>query len=86
MVNSPALNVVVRNKEKILFNGQAQAVSSVNDKGPFDILNQHENFIALVKNKIVVHVNSTEKKEFQIQNGIIRACNDKISVYANFEA
>lgn len=86
MTNSSMLTVVVRNKENILFNGHAQAISSFNDKGPFDILSQHENFIALVKNKIVVHINSKEEKEFQIQNGIIRAYNDKIFVYANFES
>jgi len=86
MINVPSLAVVVRNKEKILFDGQAQALSSVNDKGPFDILVQHENFIALIKNNVVIHITPKEKKEIQIENGIVRAYNDKIFVYVNFKS
>jgi F0F1-type ATP synthase epsilon subunit len=86
MINVPSLTIVVRNKEKILFDGQAQAFSSVNDRGPFDILVQHENFITLIKNEIVIHITPKEKKEIQIENGIARAYNDKISVYVNFKS
>jgi F0F1-type ATP synthase epsilon subunit len=86
MVNSSSLTVVIKNKEKVLFTGQAQAISSVNDKGPFDVLCQHENFIALIKKKIVIHVTLQEEKEIQIENGIIRVYGDKVFAYVNFES
>jgi F0F1-type ATP synthase epsilon subunit len=85
MANTPSLTVIVRNRENILFNGQAQAISSVNEKGPFDVLAQHENFITLIKKKIVVHISSKENREFQIENGIAKVLNDKIFVYINFK-
>jgi F0F1-type ATP synthase epsilon subunit len=84
MRNYPNLLVVVRNKEKLLFSGKAQAVSSINVKGPFDVLSQHENFISLIKDKVIIHITPTEQQEIKIENGIIRVFNDKIFVYVNF--
>jgi F0F1-type ATP synthase epsilon subunit len=84
MANSPGIIVIIRSKEKVLFSGQAQAISSVNDKGPFDILGHHENFISLIKDRIVVRISPTEQQEIKIENGIARAYNDKIFIYVNF--
>ena len=87
MVNpSTNLTVVVRNKEKILFSGQAAAVSSINDKGVFDVLPQHESFISLIKEKVIIHPTLRENKEIQIENGIVRVYKDKVYVYVNFKS
>lgn len=85
MLNPPNLTVVIRNRDKVLFNGQAQAISSVNDRGVFDILAQHENFISLIKDKVVIHPTLKENKEIKIENGILRAYKDKIYIYVNFK-
>jgi F0F1-type ATP synthase epsilon subunit len=85
MFESSRLVVVIRNKENVLFSGAAMAVTSVNDKGLFDVLGKHENFISLIKDKIVVHVDQKEEKEFKIENGIIRVFNDKIFAFVNFK-
>lgn len=85
MDNPSNLTVVIRNKDKVLFNGQAFAVSSVNDRGVFDILAQHENFISLIKDKVVIHPTLKENKEIQIENGILRAYKDRVYVYVNFK-
>jgi F0F1-type ATP synthase epsilon subunit len=86
MVNPSSLTVVIKNKERILFSGQAQAITSVNDKGPFDILCQHENFISLIKEKIIIHITLQEKKEIQIESGIVRAYNDKVFAYVSLKS
>lgn len=78
------LTVVVRNKEKVLYNGQAFAVTSINDQGIFDILPQHESFISLIKEKVIIHPTIKENKEIQIENGILRTYKDKVYVYVNF--
>ncbi len=85
MSKTSNLTIIVRNKDKILYNGQAYAVSSVNDKGPFDILSEHENFITLIKNKIIIYTTPKEKKEIQIDNGIVKVYEDKIQIYVNFK-
>jgi F0F1-type ATP synthase epsilon subunit len=85
MPNSPALTVVIKNKDKTLFEGQAYAISSINDKGPFDILPQHENFITLIKNNIIVHTTPKEKVEIQIENGLARVSENKVDMFVNFK-
>lgn len=84
MLNNSILTVVVRNKDKILYSGQAFAVSAINDKGPFDVLAEHENFISLIKDKIIIHTASKEEREIQIENGIVRVHKDKVYIYVNF--
>ena len=86
MNNSPSLTVVVRNKEKVLYSGQAGAITSVNDKGVFDVLPQHENFITLIKEKVIIRKTLKENKEIQIENGIVRVYKDKVYIYVNFKS
>jgi len=85
MPNPTKLTIVVRNAEEILFSGQAEAVSSINDKGPFDILSGHENFITLIKDKIVLHPTLKEEKKLDIENGIMRIYENKVFAYVNFK-
>ena len=80
------LTVVVRNKDKVLYSGQAYAVTAVNEKGNFDILAEHENFITIIKEKVIIHPTLKENKEIQIENGIIRVYKDKVYVYVNFKS
>ena len=86
MLNPANLTVVVRNKEKVLYSGQAQAVTSINDKGVFDVLPRHENFITLIKEKVIVHPTLKENKEIQIENGIVRVYKDNVYIYVNFKS
>lgn len=85
MVNSSNLTVVLRNKDKVLYSGQAYAISSINDRGIFDILPQHENFISLIKEKVIIHPTIKENNEIQIENGILRVFKDKVYIYVNFK-
>lgn len=86
MLKASILTVVVRNKDKILYSGQAYAVTAVNDRGIFDILAQHESFISLIKDRITIHTTPQEKKEIQIENGIVRVYKDKVYIYVNFKS
>ena len=85
MFENSVLTVIVRNKDKVLYNGQAYAVSAINDKGPFDILAQHENFISLIRDKVIIHTDAKEKQEIQIENGILRVSKNKIYIHVNFK-
>jgi F0F1-type ATP synthase epsilon subunit len=86
MPEVPILAVTVRNKDKVLYDGQAYAVSAINDKGPFDILAEHENFISLIKDKIIIHTTLKENKEIKIEDGILRVSKDKVHIYLNFKS
>jgi len=86
MLETSILTVIIRNKEKVLYSGQAFAITSINDKGPFDILAQHESFISLIKSKVIIRTTPKENTEIQIENGILRAYKDKVYVYVNFKS
>ena len=82
---NPTINVIVRNKEIILFQGKVSSVSSYNDKGIFDILPEHESFISLIKESVVIHKDKNENHEIKIDNGIVRVYRNNVSFYINFE-
>jgi len=77
---TPTIHVIIKNKENIIYDGQVTAVSSFNDVGLFDVLPLHENFISLVKDKIIIHDNSGQK-EFKINNGLLKVKDDKVDIY-----
>lgn len=85
MLEDSILTVVIRNKDKVLYSGQAFAITAINDKGPFDVLAEHESFISLIKDKVTIHTTPKEQKEIPIQNGILRVYKDKVYVYVNFK-
>ncbi len=86
MANATNLTVVIRNKDKILFSGQCYAVTCINDRGIFDILPQHESFISLIKEKVIVRKSPREKQEFLLENGILRVYKDKVYIYLNIRS
>ncbi len=86
MLKDSILTVVIRNKDKVLYSGQAFAVSAINDKGPFDVLAEHESFISLIKSKVTIRATPQEQKEIPIENGILRVYKDKVYVYVNFSS
>lgn len=80
------LQVIVRNPDKVIFNGIAQAVSSRNEVGPFDVLPQHENFISLISGKITIWLEKHQKQEIENGSAIMKAKSNKVSIFLGVEA
>lgn len=76
-----SINVTVRSREKVVFEGEAIAFTSVNQKGIFDVLAQHENFISIIKDVLVVHREKDKKEEFKVERGVIKVRENKVHVY-----
>ena len=79
------ITVIVRNKETVLFEDKVAAVTSYNDKGIFDILPEHENFISLIKQSVILHKKIGENLEIKIDNGVVGVYKDNVFFYVNFE-
>ena len=75
------ISLSIKNRQGIMFNDTVKAVSSYNDKGPFDILPQHENFISLIKQKIVIHKNDNKTEEFKIDSAVLRVYKNNVNIY-----
>lgn len=76
----PKIHVTIKNRQNIYFDGEVNAITSFNDLGLFDILPKHENFISLIKNKIILH-NKSEKKELKIDQGLLKVRDNKVDIY-----
>jgi len=65
----------------LIFAGEAEAVSSVNDKGPFDVLPLHANFISLIREKVVLHLTGAVERPLSLESGVMRVKENKVEVY-----
>jgi F0F1-type ATP synthase epsilon subunit len=77
----PLLQVVVHDEKGVLFSGMAKALSSVNDQGPFDILQEHTNFITLIKDKIEIVTETDQVKSYPVDGGILHCFTSKVEIY-----
>jgi F0F1-type ATP synthase epsilon subunit len=75
------LQVMILSPEKLLYQGPALALTSYNEKGKFDILPQHTNFITLIKDRLSVQFDKDKVQGFLLDKGVIRCVDNKVKVY-----
>ncbi len=80
-IPSDILLVTIRTQLTVLFTGQATAVTSVNNKGSFDILAQHENFISLIRDSLTLHFLDKTTKDFKITRGVLKVKGNSVDIY-----
>ena len=79
------LSIVVREREKLLFQGQALAITAVNEAGPFDVLPLHTNFISVVKDSLTIIKEDGSKLEIPLARGILKVQRNMVEVYLGFK-
>lgn len=75
------ITVVIRDRDALLFEDKVDAISSFNDKGPFDVLPRHANFISLIKKSVVIHLSGKQEKKIEIQSGVLKVKDNNIEIY-----
>ncbi|MEA3355703.1 MAG: hypothetical protein U9Q63_04455 [Patescibacteria group bacterium] len=81
MMKSKQLDIVLRERKRVLFKGAAKSLSSVNNLGKFDILYNHANFVTTVKEMIILTHNRGYERKFKIGSGILSAEENKVEVF-----
>ena len=81
MAAQKQLSLKVVQRDKTIFEGPIVSLSSYNDKGKFDILEMHANFISLVKDEILIRLENGEEKSIPIKDGVLKVENDRIAIY-----
>lgn len=75
-------NVTIRNREALLYEGEALALSSYNSVGPFDILGHHTPFITAMQKQLTILLPNKEKKTIEDTGyGIIHVLGDEVKVF-----
>lgn len=86
MNNKNRLFVRVRDINSIIFEGYVKALTSINDRGLFDILPFHTNFISIIKEKIIIHKEDGTKQEIPIDAGVLKQLNNTVQVFLGIKA
>lgn len=63
------------------FEGEAEAVSSQNQLGKFDILPSHTNFITFIFKDLTIHLTNKEKISFQFERGVLEVSENKVNIF-----
>lgn len=79
--NIPLIHVTVHKKDGIIFQGNATSVSSTNEKGVFDILPMHTNFVAIINTTLTIRVKDTVPTTFSIPRGIIHVKSNVVNIF-----
>lgn len=76
-----ALEIVIRDRGGIIFDGKVAAISSFNEVGPFDVLPLHANFISLIEKEIIIHFLGAQDRSITVRTGVLKVREDKAEVY-----
>jgi F0F1-type ATP synthase epsilon subunit len=79
--NVKTIKVVILNREQVVYQGEALSVTSINDKGPFDILPHHQNFISLIRDKVVIRPPGGKPFQYQIKRGLLQVLADQVRIF-----
>jgi len=75
------INVSIKNKKEQLYLGEASSITSKNNRGVFDILPYHVNFITLIRDFIVIDRDLSTEKRYEMENGILYTISNKVEIY-----
>jgi F0F1-type ATP synthase epsilon subunit len=75
------LRVVIKSKNDILFQGTVSTITSKNERGVFDILLLHTNFITLISEYIILDKDLPTQKRFNFEKGVLYVLANKVDIY-----
>lgn len=71
-------------KKGLRFAGYTRSFSSVNEKGPFDILPAHENFVSVITGQILLEDDKGVKRQFMVENAVVEASDNFVKVFVAY--
>lgn len=76
------LSIRISSPENLVWEGKGEWVSSINSKGPFDILPMHANFITVVeKHPIKVKGENGKENEYSFDRAVLYTHDNQVSIY-----
>ncbi len=79
------LNVTIRARDGIKYQGQATTLTSFNAKGTFDVLSEHANFICTISHKLSLQMPDGQLQDFNVDNGVLHVSADTVTVYLDIK-
>lgn len=85
MTNFKMLKVKVRDTENVIYEGEAERISSFNEVGPFDVFPMHANFISILKQGMTVYHNKQKIKELKFEQAVMKVKQDVAQIFLGIE-
>lgn len=77
----PKLFLKIITRQGVLFDKEITSLSSSNDKGPFDVLRNHTQFISIIKDKITIKNLDGTVQEIAVNNAVMRVKSGLVQVF-----
>ena len=77
--------LTVVSREGVIFEGQVESITSYNEKGKFDVLGQHANFISLISKGLMIRTKDKRVNEIKFDNALLRVRKNVVEVYIGVE-
>ena len=77
------VKVKISTPTDVLFEGEAESVSSVNSQGPFDILAKHANFVTLVQGEPITVRSEQRERQYSFKNAVIHTERNIVRIYGD---
>lgn len=72
---------IVRDREKILYIGEASAITTYNEKGVLDVLPGHTHFISIIERSLQIVYPDGKTLNIPITKGILKVYLGEVRVY-----
>lgn len=80
--NHKILKVVVRNRQKAVYDDEAIFVQSINEKGDFAVLGEHTNFISIIKKELIIGKADNNHNKIELtEQAVLKVNNNIVEVY-----
>ncbi len=76
--------LIVKTRDKTIFNSEVDNVSSYNKVGIFSILSDHANFISIIEKKLIIKQRGSTQ-EIELQNGLMKVIGNQVNVYVGIK-
>ena len=80
-ISQEKLDVLIRDRGGVLYEGKIDSCSSFNDRGPFDVLPLHANFISIIRKSISLRLRGKVVEELPIETGIMALKKNNVEIY-----
>ena len=79
------INVIVRDAESIIYDGEVDRISSFNEVGKFDIYPKHANFISIINKELTLYNHNKIVKQLKLEQAVLKVKKDQAGIYLGID-
>ena len=73
--------LLIKNRDKTIYAGDVDTISSYNKVGLFSVLLDHSNFISLIEKQVIIRTKDGREQQIALDNGLLKVRGNTINIY-----